>query len=56
MQRTFFMCTSLTGTIIIDANPSSIYACFARINFEEQNLELIGETTMLERFKKTASN
>lgn len=55
MELTFMSCTSLTGEIVIDANPSKYPECFDGVDFAKQKLVLSGKSEMLEELKLTAS-
>ena len=54
VTSTFIHCYGLTGTITIDANPVQYDEFLQGISFEAQNLEVIGESTMLEELKGTS--
>ncbi|MBR6698266.1 MAG: sigma-70 family RNA polymerase sigma factor [Lachnospiraceae bacterium] len=51
MNGTFDDCESLTGTVVIDANPDTYYRCFGYILLDEQNITLSGNSTILEDIK-----
>ncbi len=51
MNGTFDDCESLTGTVVIDANPDTYYRCFGFILLDEQNITLSGNSTILEDIK-----
>lgn len=53
LADTFRGCTSLTGTIVINANPSNRGGCFGGVNFAEQGIELTGSSTMLDKILAT---
>ena len=53
MVGTFYCCNSLTGKIIIHANPTEYDECFAMYDFESKNLQFGGSSTMLEELKAT---
>ena len=59
MRETFAHCTSLTGEIIINANPSDYASCFfsyPEIDFQTQNITLTGSSTMLDEIGATGYN
>ncbi|MBR3614953.1 MAG: hypothetical protein IKL55_07245 [Clostridia bacterium] len=56
MSHTFTNCTSLTGEIIINANPEYYSGCFAGVDFEKQNLTLGGSSTKLAEIGATGIN
>jgi hypothetical protein len=47
MYQTFANCKSLTGTIIINANPNRFAQCFYGVDFQLQNLTLGGASSIL---------
>jgi hypothetical protein len=53
MGSTFYDCTSLTGTITINASPSSYASCFAGTT---QPITLSGSSTVLNELAATATN
>jgi hypothetical protein len=53
MDRTFIGCTSLTGTIEINANPTSYTNCF---DGTTQPIVLTGSSTVLDKLAATATN
>jgi hypothetical protein len=56
MEYTFNGCHSLTGTIEINANPSSYNNCFYNVDFSSQNLTLTGASTKLDSIGATGKN
>ena len=58
MVYTFHNCKSLTGTIEINANPSIMESgnCFYGVDFENQNLNFIGTSLMLDKLGLTGTN
>ena len=54
MTAAFQDCSGLTGTIIIDANPTYYEQCFSRVDFEKQGIVLGGSSNMLEELKVTS--
>lgn len=54
LTLTFKECINLTGTITINANPNYYSDCFADVDLDEQNITLLGESSMLEEIKNTA--
>jgi hypothetical protein len=54
--RTFFGCTSLTGTIEINTNPPSYNDCFKYVDFEANNLTLIGSSVKMDLIGATGKN
>ena len=56
MHTAFRGCTSLTGTITINANPSGYSACFYGVDFDAQNLTLVGQSTILDNLGLKGSN
>ena len=56
MYATFVNCTSLTGKIEINANPTSYDNCFHSVDFNTQNIMLTGNSTKLDALKATGIN
>ena len=56
MNECFAQCFDLTGTITINANPTSYYGCFDRVDFKAQNITLAGDSTMLDEIGATGEN
>lgn len=54
MTAAFQDCSGLTGTIIIDANPTYYEQCFSRVDFEKQGIVFGGSSNMLEELKVTS--
>ena len=52
----FANCTALTGTIVIDGNPSVNVGCFDGVNFATQNITLAGKSTILDELGATGIN
>jgi hypothetical protein len=54
----FYGCTSLTGTITIDADVSlqACDCCFLDIDFEAQNITLKGASQYLDTYGETGEN
>lgn len=46
----------VTGTIEINANPTSYSSCFSGVKFISQGITLTGSSTMLDTLKATGSN
>ena len=53
MASTFEECTSLTGTITVNANPTSYDLCFSRTT---QPIALTGSSAVLAELAATATN
>lgn len=53
MHCTFMYCTSLTGEIIVNANPVVYSGCFFGVDFDKQNITLAGSSTKLDKLKST---
>ncbi len=53
MKETFYLCASLTGNIVINANPEVVEYCFDRTI---KPITLSGTSTKLESLAKTSSN
>ena len=56
MYQTFEKCTSLTGSIEINANPTEYRMCFSAVDFKKQNLTLTGSSNILNELGATGSN
>ena len=52
----FYYCKSLTGTIEINANPTSYSGCFCGVKFITQGITLTGSSTKLSALKATGLN
>ena len=55
MEKAFRGCTSLTGTIVINAEPSRYDYCFYGVDFVGQNLNLVGSSSKINQLKATAT-
>lgn len=53
MNWAFQYCLSMSGNMVINANPKQYTECFYAVNFEGQNLTLTGTLTMIEELKAT---
>jgi len=56
LYDTFYDCTALTGTLEINTNSTSYFSCFYHVDFESQNLKLIGSSTKLDLIGATGTN
>lgn len=57
MTSTFYGCTSLTGTITINANPTNYSSCFYNCAKDESHsITLTGSSTKLNELKATGYN
>ena len=56
MSMAFYLCNSLSGDMVIDANSTEYVDCFYGVDFEEQNLEIKGKSEMIDELKATGKN
>lgn len=56
MSYAFSCCSSLTGTIEINANANNNASCFDGVNFREQQITLTGTSTMLDTLGATGTS
>jgi len=58
MDNAFANCTSLTGTILVNAEPRSwnMSGAFENVNFETQNITLIGTSSYIDTMGATGTN
>lgn len=56
MDYAFSDCRSLTGVVMIDANPTSFLRCFSEVDFSAQALALAGSSDMLDALGATGKN
>ena len=56
MQAAFNDCVKLNGIVVINSTPTKYENCFTNINFANQNLTLMGSSTILDTIGATGKN
>ena len=58
MKQTFWKCTSLTGTMTINAEPAEGYysSCFRNVDFKTQNITFVGTASLMDSIGATGKN